>query len=272
MQIEDEDSSDSFTDVPTTLKIVLERLDTWLQARPYLPEVENPALEGESFTRNWTQDQYDNFRNKIGEYATWAAEAYDEQNRDESIRKWRRLLGNKFAKGETSDRAKQAVRKLAEELAYGVDLVSAVLSRGTQMLSRIPQNLPHVEPVPYLQAGQQVRLVVKATERKSRGTAALRTLQSGEPIPAHRGIEFQAIQVNGLPLPTDYEVVWQVVNTDEAAANANSLRGGFENSDTHGFRYEGTLYRGVHWVQAFAINRRTNRLVGRSDRFFVVIT
>ncbi len=272
MQIQDDDASEIFTDVPTTLKIVLERLDAWLQERPELPAVENPALEGESFTRNWSQSHYDNFRNRIGDFAEWAADAYDEQNRDESIRKWRRLLGDEFGKGETSDRAKQAVRKLAEELAHGADLVSAVSRWGAQMLNRIPHNLPHVEPTPFSKVGQQITLLVKATERKSRGTAAFRTLQSGEPIFANRGIEFQTTQISGLPLPKDYEVFWQVVNTDEAAANANALRGGFEKSDTHGFRYEGTLYRGVHWAQAFAVNRRTNFLAGKSERFFVVIT
>lgn len=58
---------------------------------------------------------------------------------------------------------------------------------------------------------------------------------------------------------------------DKAAAADNCLRGDFYRSNTHGVRYEPTKYRGVHWVQAFLINKRTDSLDGVSERFLVVI-
>jgi hypothetical protein len=76
----------------------------------------------------------------------------------------------------------------------------------------------------------------------------------------------------GMPYsPSEYDVKWQVVNTDREAANANALRGGFYGSKPAGRRWERTLYRGVHWVQAFVVLKRSGRCIGRSDRFFVVI-
>lgn len=88
---------DGFEDVPTTFKTVFGRLDDYLQERPIMPDIKNPVLEEESFTRNWTEDQYQNFRNTIHMYRGWIDDAYDETDRTESIRKWRKLFGEGFA-------------------------------------------------------------------------------------------------------------------------------------------------------------------------------
>uniref|UniRef100_UPI0018DF722C SMODS domain-containing nucleotidyltransferase n=1 Tax=Roseomonas rosulenta TaxID=2748667 RepID=UPI0018DF722C len=56
MQISRRDQgSDEFTDVPTTLRTVMQRLDDWLQARPFKPRVENPSLPTEDFAASLTQ-------------------------------------------------------------------------------------------------------------------------------------------------------------------------------------------------------------------------
>lgn len=47
--------------------------------------------------------------------------------------------------------------------------------------------------------------------------------------------------------------------------------GGFEKSQEPKIRWELTGYRGVHWVEVFVINTRTNECMGKSDRFFVVV-
>jgi len=89
---------DGFQDVPTTLKTVLGRLDEYLQKEQHIPDIKNPILNEESFTRNWTDDQYINFRNTIHKYRKWIDDAYDEPNPTESVRKWRKLFGDDFAK------------------------------------------------------------------------------------------------------------------------------------------------------------------------------
>ena len=72
-------------------------------------------------------------------------------------------------------------------------------------------------------------------------------------------------------LPMAYKVHWRVVNTDKEAANAGNLRGEFNPSEPDGTRWERTLYRGAHWVEAFVIRTRDGACVGQSERFFVVI-
>jgi hypothetical protein len=76
----------------------------------------------------------------------------------------------------------------------------------------------------------------------------------------------------GMPfLQADYTVMWRVTNTDEAAARENALRGRFENPEAGNRRWEPLKYRGVHLVDAFVIRKRTNRIVGQSEAFRVMV-
>lgn len=88
---------DGFEDVPSTLRTVIGRMDDYLQGQSTRPDVKNPILKTESFTRNWTEDQYQNFQRVIHTYRVWIDEAYSESDREESVRKWRKLFGDKFA-------------------------------------------------------------------------------------------------------------------------------------------------------------------------------
>jgi hypothetical protein len=266
----DELLPDKFADIPTALKTIIGRLDDWLQENEKMPEVENPALPGESFTRKWGQGQYDTLREKIQCYREWIDDAYDEEDRDESIRKWRRVFGDEFAKGETIDRATTAVARLAGSFQPGQDLVAVVLTYGRGVLTRMPRIFPHVEPPPRM-SNNRIPVRVIAHEKRTEDGPVVRALGSGEPIDPQSGIRFQAVSNAGLPFPKDYQLRWQVVNTDRAAAEDGGLRGEFYRSDTHGRRYERTKYRGVHWVQAFLMNKRSGLCDGVSERFFVVI-
>lgn len=96
-QIYAAENSSDFSDIPTSLKTIFNRLDAYLQARPYMPRVENPVLSGEYFDRHWDQEKYANFRDKINCYTAKINSAYDEQqSRNESIKKWREIFGDKF--------------------------------------------------------------------------------------------------------------------------------------------------------------------------------
>jgi hypothetical protein len=96
----DKESAD-FADTPTALKTVVGRLDDLLQQFPTKPRVPNPFLTTEDFATGWTtEEQYTNFRSKIHTYREWIDDAYNEQDRDESIAKWRRVFGHDFARGE----------------------------------------------------------------------------------------------------------------------------------------------------------------------------
>lgn len=96
---------EDFKNIPTALKTVSNRINSFLQANVLMPEICNPVLEGESFTRHWDQDQYNNFRKMFDVYNSKINEAFEETNHDASIRKWRKLFGDNFGelKGDTQN-------------------------------------------------------------------------------------------------------------------------------------------------------------------------
>jgi len=71
--------------------------------------------------------------------------------------------------------------------------------------------------------------------------------------------------------PPPYEIRWQVVNTGKEAAAAGQLRGDFYTNDVAGrdVRWERTLYRGSHWIEAFVI--KNGKCVARSGRKMVIV-
>ena len=71
--------------------------------------------------------------------------------------------------------------------------------------------------------------------------------------------------------PSTYKVMWRVTNTDEAAASAGELRGGFEKPEGDNSRWESLKYRGVHLVEAFVIRERDDKIVGRGPAYRVMI-
>lgn len=129
-----------FTDVPTTLKTLVDRLDDWLQANPNKPTVRNPVLFEEIQSSAWDDIKYSNFRAKINLYRGWIDDAYDEPDKEESIGKWQRVFGEDFATreavekaGKVSEAALSAVRGSAA-LAGVADLVALVKKIGREAL------------------------------------------------------------------------------------------------------------------------------------------
>ena len=75
---------------------VVTRMDQFLQSNPYMPEIRNPALPSETFTRHWDQDKYNNFRKMISSYARRIREAYTDADERSSVLRWRDLFGDGF--------------------------------------------------------------------------------------------------------------------------------------------------------------------------------
>ncbi|NJL41279.1 MAG: hypothetical protein HC899_34620 [Leptolyngbyaceae cyanobacterium SM1_4_3] len=255
------------------MKTLIGRLDDYLQANSYMPVVRNPVLTSETFNRHWDQEKYENFRECIHRYREWIDDAYEENERSESIRKWRRVFGDEFAKGEVDTVATFSESSSLIKATGYRDIVNAVLVRGASFLdSFISPKLPHVEKLPWT-IRQRFSVFVAAIEYLERfDSQGVRTLQSGQIVEKDRWIRFEARNANGILYASpDFEVRWQIVNTDNEAAQANQLRGGFDKSSDPGVRWESTSYRGAHWVEAFVISRREGRCWGRSGRFFVVV-
>ena len=85
-----------FTDVPETLKVVSNRINSFLQATPYMPRLRNPALRSERFTRHWNQDRYLHCREMFAIYNGHINAAFDEPNALKSLQRWRILFGDRF--------------------------------------------------------------------------------------------------------------------------------------------------------------------------------
>lgn len=91
----DKDSSD-FSDLPTTLKTLSNRVNDFLKNNESMPTVENPVLPEEDFNRHWDKKKYDNFRDKFDSYNTRINEAFEEKDSNESVKRWRKLFGDDF--------------------------------------------------------------------------------------------------------------------------------------------------------------------------------
>lgn len=276
MHIYDSDKDTAaFADTPTCLKTLMSRLDDYLQAHPVVPVIRNPVLSSDIQSRAWDQTKYGNFREKINLYRTWIDEAFDEEDRDESIGKWQRVFGDSFAAGEAKESARlsESVSR-SDALALAgqyKDLVQRVIERGRAALPERITRLPYVQRPKWRTASQSYSVRVSAellTEQKGRSLGSVTTLQ---PLPKGKSIRFTASTPSGLPFPSSFKVQWRVTNTDLAAYNADSLRGDFYTSDSGFSREEDLAYRGVHFVEAFLIGKSDKRLYGKSEPFYVVV-
>lgn len=270
----DRDSA-QFADLTTTLKTLVGRLDDWLQARSSVPVVPNPKLPQEDQASGWDQTKYANFRDKINLYRGWIDDAFEEVDRDESIGKWQRVFGENFAAGE----AKKAAEQVSEAATAGAlvlgghfqDLVEKVKTLGAAAVPAKLLRLPHIRRPTWRKAAEQYKVKITAELRTGEYESAFRSVRSAEPLQPGYWLKFTAANAMGVPFADDYKVQWRVTNTDKVAARAGVLRGDFYPSDDGSSRAEQLSYRGVHFVEAFLIRRRDNRLVGQSEPFFVVI-
>lgn len=272
---ESDRGSVQFADLPTTLKTLVDRLDDWLQVRPNVPVVPNPKLPEEDQAGGWDQTQYGNFRDKVNLYRGWIDDAYAEADRDESIGKWQRVFGESFASGEAK-RAAEQVSEAATTDASALgnhfhDLVEKVKTLGAVAVPVKLHQLPHVRRPIWRKAPEQHAVRVAAELRTGQDGNTVRTIQSAEALPPGYWVRFNASGTHGMPFSADYKVQWRVTNTDKVASRAGELRGEFYPSDAGASRSEGLKYRGVHFVEAFLIRKRDNRLVGQSDPFYIVI-
>ena len=94
--VHDWEGDTHFKTLPDALLTVVSRIDEFLQSHPSMPEIRNPALPGETFTRHWDQAKYDHFRNMISSYARRVREAYSDGDEQSSVSKWGDLFGNGF--------------------------------------------------------------------------------------------------------------------------------------------------------------------------------
>jgi hypothetical protein len=166
-------------------------------------------------------------------------------------------------------------RTMVEASHFAGDLVEAIKRFGGRILPASFNRRPYME-APRWKNGpdsQRIHVIVRAVlYREKLGLQPLKEVQSLEPLTAGYWLQFRATTNTGQYFPSsDYTVMWRVTNTDEAAAREGALRGRFEEPEADNRRWEQLKYRGVHLVEAFVILKRTDRIVGQSEAFRVMV-
>ncbi|MFN4060384.1 MAG: SMODS domain-containing nucleotidyltransferase [Paracoccus hibiscisoli] len=190
----------NFQNVPDALRAILNRLDLYLSQHASAPHVENPSLEGENLSELWDDDKFQNFKSKIATYTKWVNDAYDEEDHNESIKKWRKVFGDKFAQGkEKADKAEalRAIRDvapiaLAEDAAHPDSFVDRVIAAGIRFLQPAFYSPPHLRTATWLTAHEGAICEIGATIHANKGSHALKVITNGEPLMKDKWVRFTA--------------------------------------------------------------------------------
>jgi hypothetical protein len=251
LQVFDGDKATTFADTPTAFVNMLYRTNNWLQAQKTVPQVANPALPSEKFTRHWDQETFDAFKKKFHESTVDAIAAYNEKDGEKSGEAWKKVFGDKFP--------------ILEEDLEG-DVAKAQLSFGSSAHAR---PLSEIAPKGSRREGY---LNIQASTYSNGGKIRFNGISSGARVSAGRAIKFRASTNVAHP----YWLHWQVVNTGSHAARENALRGNFfkgknldgKETGNHD-NWERTTYTGSHWIQCFAV--RGGVCVAHSEKFIINI-
>src|SRR3546814_55738 len=221
---------DHYKDLPTALKNIFSDLNEYLQANPTMPGLDDPSCPTENFNHRWNQDEYANFRNWVKIYSQWIDEAFDEEDRDESLTKWRRLFGDDF--GTYQEVTKASAAHLGRE---GVD--------------NTEETLPGTWGVPIRRDPRyHVKLVGRL--RSKPGFRHYDLPSRGNVVGRQRWIDFRLAQ-NTVPPP--FQVYWKVRNTGEEAIRANAIRGQVVPDRGGLTKSEPTAHRGKHYVEVYIV-------------------
>jgi hypothetical protein len=228
-----------YGDIPTALVHVIEDLDKYLQANPYLPVISDPAGTGQDFSKRWDQDGYANFRKQIHYYAGKIREAYDEPDKAKSIAAWQTVFGSGFQAPPPSD-----------TVAKSASLDSA----GEEFIDK-DRHIP-------IRITETVRLVGRV-RRAGVAQKSYDLPKRGDRVGKNRTIDFSLTECSvGEP----YSVYWKVKNTGREARSRGQLRGKVElGSNT---RHENTSYIGSHYVEVYIVK---NGVCVARDRQQVII-
>lgn len=234
-QVYSSDSTTNYSNLPTAFKTLINRLNDYLQVNPVMPHVYNPIMPQEDFMRNWTEDQYSNFRNKIKLYNDKTNEAYNEEDKKKSIEKWKAVFGYKFPEFTRSAKLEKFNENYSEVEEFIEDKV-VLMSLDYQL---------------------KINCIVK-------GQNGIRDMfLSVVPIlRAQKKLEFFIEKIDD-EIPTGYEIYWKVKNEGLESKKAGQLRGSiFKGERTH---TEPTKFKGKHFVECYIVKNNVCIAMDRID-------
>jgi hypothetical protein len=276
--------NEQFVDTPTTLRTLMQRLDVYLSRNYYKPRVGNPFTD-EDFSDCWTEAQYSNFKNFVNKYRVWVEAAYDEPDRNKSIKKWRKVFGSDFGKGENLDQARSFGKRVASMFAPRQpalarlvasdtnDIIDFTNAVGIDSLPLELLDLSYIEDPYWRTSGSRnLDTFITATVHRERGEVYSTAVSSGQIVNKGQEMKFKLNLKTGLFVDwKDYQIFWRVTNTGDEAVNAGQLRGDIIREYKSSERWESLSYRGLHFVEAFIVRERDEALVSRSEPFIVAI-
>lgn len=223
-----------YTDVPATLKKVVDELDDHLQRNFYLPPIIDPGGTGERFDQRWDQEGYASFRIKIHALRSKVDNAFDAHGVDASLKAWQAVFGDAF-KAPSATATSGAGR-------------GALVVVGGRAVPVTERFLDRDLGIPIVQNGYSVRMAGRTLPKD--GFRHGRLSASGNRVGKGRRLRFE---IEACTVPEPYEVYWKVRNVGPEAQQAGALRGEIRKGGrTHA---ESTLYTGPHWVECYIVRK-----------------
>lgn len=221
------ENGNCYSDVPTTLYNIMQRLSQYVESHPNMPTIADPGGTGENFGDRWEQDGWSVFRDKMIYYSNKIADAYEEEEFEKSLLKWQNIFGEDFKESKTEYNKRK-------RLSDG----SLITFNDTE------QNLSDISIPLHINAKYKLRLKGRVSRRgfrdywlAARGNRVLRGSR----------IVF-SIQCT---VPPPYQIYWKILNRGDEALRRNCIRGQIiKGIDTHS---EPTSFCGNHFVECYIV-------------------
>lgn len=253
-------SARSYQQQPTisaALFNILRDMENFIEYRNGVAWVENPTDPAENFADRWQshperRDAFYEWLNQAKEDFTHAAIA---ATREAATAALEPRLGRQLIEAANARRAGGSARGVLGRVMGGARAVGRIL------------NPSHKQAAPWNVLERGAVEIERATMQRN-GFRPEQFVSDGSPLPKNCSLRFEA-ETN---VPKPYRVYWQVVNTGREAANANGLRGGFDEGTVSVgklTRDESTNYSGTHSIECFIV--KDGLLAAKSGQFIVNI-
>ncbi len=217
----DRHASEDFTDLPTTLVLLLESLGEWCSQFSAAPNLAEPTCGAELRLgdTNW-----DAFTSQIQSLGERSRAALDETDEAKSLAGWIALFGTRFPAPAAGSRTSAVQLESGEQDLY----------------------LDHGIPTQISEA-VTIEAIVRAKPGFRRGS-----IGPLMPLAKGRGIDFK---IGSTTVEYPYDVYWKVKNRGGEATERSALRGEISRDDNgaSAYKYESTSYTGSHYVEVYVI-------------------
>lgn len=221
--------SDYYMDLPTAFKNLLADLNDYLQANPTMPNLTDPSCPSENFNHRCDQDQYTNLRKWVKYYSEKATAAFDNPDRESSLKLWREIFGDDFGSISTD------ITKAADS--------HVGRARNTEEFMERDKGIP-------VRVNPHYRLVLDAKVKPRTGFRTYNLRKHGNVVGKYRDIRFTIAHCD---VPRPYRIYWKVRNTGDEAIGADCIRGQIVPDQGFARKDEPTRYRGKHYVECYVV-------------------